>query len=259
MLLYSWQLTIPVVLLVVPLLAVVLRMQTALSAAYDLVRTRVGEMLSEVSESVMGAGVVRAYGLEEQTDIRVKHSIDQRYRAQVHAHLRAATMFPMAVVFWAVALSVVVLVGASFGPEWGLTFGQTAAFLFLADLFLHPFVDLPEIYAQTQTAISGWRKVLAVLDLPIEIVEPSPGVELPQGATSVVAYGVSYAYRGVEPSSGTSTPRSRREPTSRSSARRGAARRRSPSSWPGSRIRARAGSWWVGRISARSLPPPAAR
>jgi ATP-binding cassette, subfamily B, bacterial len=195
MLLYSWQLTIPVVLLVVPLMAIVLRMQTRLSAAYDLVRTRVGEMLSEVSESVMGAGVVRAYGLEEQTDIRVKRSIDQRYRAQVRAHLRAATMFPIAVLFWGIALSVVVLVGASFGPEWGLTFGQTAAFLFLADLFLHPFVDLPEIYAQTQTAISGWRKVLAVLDLPIEIVEPSPGVDLVRGATSVVSDGVSYAYR----------------------------------------------------------------
>jgi ATP-binding cassette, subfamily B, bacterial len=194
MLVYSWQLTIPVVLLVIPLLAIVLRMQAALSAAYDLVRTRVGEMLSEVSESVMGAGVVRAYGLEEQTDVRVKRSIHRRYRAQVNAHLRAATMFPIAVLFWGIALSVVVLVGTTFGPEWGLTFGRTAAFLFLADLFLHPFVDLPEIYSQTQTAISGWRKVLEVLDAPVEIVEPSPGVELSHGATSVSVDGVSYTY-----------------------------------------------------------------
>jgi ATP-binding cassette, subfamily B, bacterial len=194
MLLYSWQLTIPVVLLVIPLLAIVLRMQTALSAAYDLVRTRVGEMLSEVSESVMGAGVVRAYGLDEQTDVRVKRSIHRRYHAQVHAHLRAATMFPIAVLFWGIALSVIVFVGTTFGPEWGLTVGRTAAFLFLADLFLHPFVDLPEIYSQTQTAISGWRKVLEVLDQPIEIVEPSPGVELPHGAPSISAIGVSYAY-----------------------------------------------------------------
>lgn len=194
MLVYSWQLTIPVVLLVIPLMAIVLRMQAALSVAYDLVRTRVGEMLSEVSESVMGAGVVRAYGLEEQTDVRVKRSIHRRYRAQVHAHLRAATMFPIAVLFWGVALSVVIVVGATFGPGWGLTFGRTAAFLFLADLFLHPFVDLPEIYSQTQTAISGWRKVLEVLDVPVEIVEPSPGVDLPNGATSVSVQGVSYSY-----------------------------------------------------------------
>ncbi|MGZ8662534.1 MAG: ABC transporter ATP-binding protein [Actinomycetota bacterium] len=199
MLTYSWQLTIPVVLMVVPLLAIVLRMQKALSAAFDLVRTRVGQMLSEVSESVMGAGVVRAYGLEEQTDVRVKGAIDRRYDAQVLAHFRAATMFPMAAVFWGVALSVVVVFGAAFGPGWGLTFGRTAAFLFLADLFLHPFTDLPEIYAQTQTAISGWRKVLAVLDMPVEIVEPSPGLTLHGGAVSVSVEGVSYSYGAGRP------------------------------------------------------------
>jgi putative ABC transport system ATP-binding protein len=102
-------------------------------------------------------------------------------------------------VFWGVALSVVVLFGTWFGPEWGLTFGRTAAFLFLADLFLHPFSDLPEIYAQTQTAISGWRKVLAVLDLPIEIVEPSPGVPLEGRAISVEAESVGYSYAPGSP------------------------------------------------------------
>ncbi len=90
MLAYSWRLTIPVVLLVGPLLLIVTKMQAKLSAAFDLVRTRVGEMLSEVSESVMGAAVVRAYGLEHRVDERVKRSIKDRYRAQVVAHLRAA-------------------------------------------------------------------------------------------------------------------------------------------------------------------------
>ena len=69
------------------------------------------------------------------------------------------------------------------------------AFLFLADQFLHVFTDLPEIYSETQTAIAGWRKVLAVLDLPIEIEEPEPGVDLPDGALSVAAEGVEYSYR----------------------------------------------------------------
>jgi ATP-binding cassette, subfamily B, bacterial len=48
MLAYSWQLTIPVVLLVIPLLAFVFSMQGRLTQAFDLVRTRVGELLSEV-------------------------------------------------------------------------------------------------------------------------------------------------------------------------------------------------------------------
>jgi ATP-binding cassette subfamily B protein len=194
MLVYSWQLTIPVVLLVAPLLLVMGTLQAKMSEAYDLVRGRVGEMLSEVSESVMGADVVRAYGLEGQVDARVKRSIRDRYRAHVLAHLRTARLWPMGTIFWGVALSTVVLVGVMFGPRWGLTFGTVSAFLFLADLFLHPFTDLPEIYAETQTAIAGWRKILALLELPVEIAEPSPGVALGAGALAVHADGVSYRY-----------------------------------------------------------------
>jgi putative ABC transport system ATP-binding protein len=194
MLAYSWRLTVPVVLLVLPLVLVITRLQGRLSAAYDLVRGRVGQMLSEVSESVMGAAVVRAYGLEDRVDTRVKRSIRDRFEAQRAAHLRTAILFPTATIFWGLSLVVVIAVGAGFGPGWGLTFGRVSAFLFLADLFLHPFTDLPEIYADTQTAISGWRKILALLELPVEIHEPSPGVELPYGPASVAAEKVSYRY-----------------------------------------------------------------
>jgi ATP-binding cassette, subfamily B, bacterial len=199
MLAYSWRMTIPVVLLVAPLLFVMGKLQASLSAAYDLVRVRVGQMLSEVSESVMGAAVVRAYGLEERIDSRVKHSVEARYRAQVRAHLLTAILFPMTTLFWGISLSVVIVVGATFGPRWGMTFGQVTAFLFLADLFLHPFADMPEIYAETQTAIAGWRKILAVLDLPVDVEEPTPGVDLPGGAVAVRAEDVGYAYEEGHP------------------------------------------------------------
>jgi ATP-binding cassette subfamily B protein len=195
MLVFSWQLTLAIVALVIPLILIVWSLQDRLSAAFDTARTRVGEMLSEVSESVMGAAVVRAYGLDERTYGRVRGAIDRRYRAEVVAHFRAATLFPLSTVFYALAVSTVVVLGASFGPDWGLTFGRVTAFLFLADTFLHVFTDLPEIYSETQTAIAGWRKVLAVLDLPVEIEEPSPGAELPGGALSVSARDVEYSYR----------------------------------------------------------------
>ncbi|MGH2539073.1 MAG: ABC transporter ATP-binding protein [Actinomycetota bacterium] len=200
MLYYSWQLSIVVVLLMVPLVVVMGSMQSRLSAAFDAARTRVGEMLSEVSESVMGAAVVRAYGIDDTIHARVTGAIGRRYDAEVKAHLRAATLWPMSSVFYALTLSTVVAVGAVFGPEWGLTFGTVTAFLFLGDVFLSVFEDLPEIYAETQTAIAGWRKILAVLDLPIEIVEPTDGVRLPShGALDVAVDGMTFGYRGGPP------------------------------------------------------------
>ena len=194
MLLYSWQLTIPVVLLVIPLLAIVLRMQTALSAAYDLVRTRVGEMLSEVSESVMGAGVVRAYGLDEQTDVRVKRSIHRRYHAQVHAHFRAATMFPIAVVFWGIALSVIVIVGTTFGPGVG------------TDVRTDRCIPVPRRPLPAPLRRPA-RDLLADADRDLGLAQGPGGTRPadrdrgalprrrpPHGAPSISADGVSYAY-----------------------------------------------------------------
>ena len=73
---------------------------------------------------------------------------------------------------------------------------RSTAFLFLADVFLHVFTDLPEVYAETQTAIAGWRKILAVLDLPIEIVEPADGVRAAaRGARRSRREDVRFSYR----------------------------------------------------------------
>ena len=195
MLAYSWRLTIPVLVLTAPMFLLIMKLQKGILGAFDRLRTRVGEMLSEVSESVMGAAVVRAYGLEAHMDTRVKRAISRRYRAQMIAHLRSTALFPVANVVGSLVVAAILAVGAHWGPGWGLTVGQVVAFLFLVNLFLDPLLDLPEIFSDTQTAIAGWRKVLGVIDLPIEIVEPSPGVVLPEGALSVRTEAVEFAYR----------------------------------------------------------------
>jgi putative ABC transport system ATP-binding protein len=120
----------------------------------------------------------------------VKRAIGDRYRAQMVAHRRASTLFPIAVMFWALALASVVVVGAIYGQSWGLTIGRTTAFLFLAQLFLDPFSDLPEIYSETQTAIAGWRKILSVMDLPVEIAEPVDGPSARFLVTQAMQHGV---------------------------------------------------------------------
>ncbi|HMC37355.1 MAG TPA: ABC transporter transmembrane domain-containing protein, partial [Actinomycetota bacterium] len=57
MFVYSWQLALVVLLAVSPLFLVLRLLQKGMLRAYDRVRTRVGETLSAVSESLMGAAV----------------------------------------------------------------------------------------------------------------------------------------------------------------------------------------------------------
>ena len=195
MLVYSARLTAVVVVVMAPLVLVLGVLQKGLLASYDVVRTRVGELLSEVSESVMGAAVVRAYGFDEQMHGRLSAAIERRYRAQIHANRYQASIFPVSDIFGGLATAAVLGVGVWLGPSWGLTAGELIAFLFLVQLFLTPLGELSETFDLSQTAIAAWRKVIGVLDTPLELTEPSPGVTLPAGALSLTAEGVRFSYR----------------------------------------------------------------
>ncbi len=194
MLIYSWRLALLVLGVITPLFLVLRTMQKGMLRAYDTVRTRVGETLSEISESLMGAAVVRAYGLEERTNQRLKAAIRRRYKAEMYGARYQATIFPMADLFGAAAVGSVVAVGAWFGPRWGLSLGDLVAFIFLVSLFVQPLSELSETFDLTQTAIAGWRKVLGLLDVPVEMAEPSPGVRLPEDPLAVRTEGLQYAY-----------------------------------------------------------------
>lgn len=195
MALYSWQLTLVAIGVFLPLLPVLRMLQRHQLAAYDEVRARVGDTLSEVSELVTGAPVVLAYGLERRTRARLDRAIRRQYRAQMKAAKWFSIMFPIADLFGALTLATVIAVGAVNGPAWGLGIGQLIAFLFLINLLLMPISELTEILDQTQTAIAGWRKILGVLATPLDVAEPPDGVSLPSSALSVDLDSVRFAYR----------------------------------------------------------------
>jgi ABC-type multidrug transport system fused ATPase/permease subunit len=195
MLVYSWQLALVSVAVFLPLLPLLRALQRRQLAAYDDVRTAVGGTLSEVSELVTGAPVVRAYGLQARSRARLDGAITTQYRAQMGAAKWFAVMFPLADLFGALTLAAVVAVGAVHGPSWGLQVEELIAFLFLVNLLLLPISELSEILDQTQIAIAGWRKILGVLATPVDVVEPDLGTALPAGPLAVDLDGVRFAYR----------------------------------------------------------------
>ncbi|MHB8509364.1 MAG: ABC transporter ATP-binding protein [Candidatus Dormibacteria bacterium] len=196
MLIYSWALTLVVILLVTPVFLVMRRLQRGLLGAYDGLRTRVGEMMAELSESLMGVAVVRAYGVEDRVDRGLKWAINGRYQAQVYANRFTASIFPVGDLFGALAVASVLFLGSVYGPRWGLSEGRVIGFLFLVNLFLQPLAEISEVFDQTQTAIAGWRKVQSLLDVPVEIHEPRSGMTLPRGPLGVDIEHLDYGYRG---------------------------------------------------------------
>jgi putative ABC transport system ATP-binding protein len=107
--------------------------------------------------------------------------------------------FPSGELFGVLATAAVLLVGMAIGPEGGLTIGTLVAFAFLVTIFLEPVAEFTEILDMTQQAVAGWKKVLDVLDTPVEVEDPPHGRSLPSRALDIELDRVSFAYHGGPP------------------------------------------------------------
>ncbi|MGJ6966459.1 ABC transporter ATP-binding protein [Streptosporangium sp. G11] len=200
MFVYSWQLALVVWLCFLPLMVVLPRFQRWLSGAYTRVRERTGDLLSAISESVVGAAVIRAHGSEARTAERLDVAIEANKAAQARTQRIVATVFPLTEIVAAVALAAVVLVGVRLGLAGDITEGRLVAFLFLITLFVSPMQIATEVLNEAQNAVAGWRRILGVLDTPADVADPGPeGVELPRGPISVSFEDVEFSYPGGAP------------------------------------------------------------
>jgi putative ABC transport system ATP-binding protein len=197
MLVYSWPLALLVLVCFVPFTWFLAKVQLRLDAAYLTVRERVGDMLSAVSETVVGASVIKAHGVEARSQERVDRTVDATARAQVRAQVLSSSTFSAGELVSAIAMSGVVVLGVWLGVDDRITAGRLVAFLFLVSLFTTPVQMLTEVLNEGQTAIAGWRRVLGILDAPTDVTDPGPtGVDLPAGPLGVRFAAVSYAYPG---------------------------------------------------------------
>ena len=194
---YSWQLTVLVWLCFLPLFFLMRSFQQRVSSAYGRVRERVGDLLGAVSESVVGASTVRAYGIEDRTGRRIDRAIESHRAAATKAQALVALTFSTGEVVAGLANGAVVVVGVLLGVDGQLTLGELVAFLFLVTLFVGPVQIGTEVLNEAQNAIAGWRRVLNILDTPADVSDPGPkGKTLERGPIDVRFERVSFAYPG---------------------------------------------------------------
>jgi ABC-type multidrug transport system fused ATPase/permease subunit len=155
--------------------------QTRLRVAYLLVRERVGQMLALIAETVVGAPVIRAYGIEKRTRERLEEAIEAHRSAGVKAGLLSSTFSGFGELSSAIVIAAVVVVGTILAVNGSTTVGTVVAFLFLVQLFVQPVQFMGEAVNEAQTAVAGWSRVLDILDIAPDVADPGPdGVVLPR-------------------------------------------------------------------------------
>lgn len=195
MTIYSWELTLVVLAAFLPAVIVIKAFQKQLAVAYAEVRKRIGHMLAVISEAVVGAPIIRAYGIQARTSGRLDTSIRGFQVAQKRALFKSVMSFSTGEIAAALALAAVVIAGVRLGIGDRLTLGELVAYLFLVTLFIQPVQIATEVLNEAQNAIAGWRRVLDVLDLKPDVADPvQHGVELPPGPLDIRFEHVNFHY-----------------------------------------------------------------
>jgi len=195
MAIYSWQLTLVVIAIYLPIIPILKAIQQQQFLKYREVREAVSETLGQASEAVTAAPVIRSYGYQSSIRSKLEMANQNQYRRQIRAHKFFALLAPVMDTFSALSIAGVIVAGSYLGPDMGLTSGEMIAFVFLTTILIAPIWELGEVLDQTQTALAGWWKILSVLDVPIEVHEPESGEKLNPGAVEIEASNVNFRYR----------------------------------------------------------------
>ena len=195
MLVMSVELGLVVVVLIPMIVYMVRFFQSRLEIAYLSVREKVGQMLALIAETVVGAPVIRAYGIERRTRERLEHAIEAHRRAGVSAGRLSSVFSGFGELSSAIIVAAVVVVGTILAVDGSTTIGTVVAFLFLVQLFVQPVQFMGEAVNEAQTAVAGWSRVLDILDIAPDVADPGPnGVVLPHQPLGARFEGVEFRY-----------------------------------------------------------------
>ena len=192
---YSWQLFLTVMAVLPVLLFAIRWFQSRLAAAYLRVREKVGKMLGALAEVVVGAPVIRAYGMENRVRENLSQAIEDHRSAASRAGGISSGFSGVSEIVTSSVTAAVLVVGAVLVLGDETSIGTVVAFLFLVQLFVMPVQMFGEAVNEAQTAVAGWRRVLDVLDIPPDVADPGDdGVDLPAGSFGIRFEKVSFRY-----------------------------------------------------------------
>lgn len=192
---YSWELAALVLVGFVPLFVLVQSFQKLTKQRFDAVRKSFGRMTSVISETLAGASVIRAYGIQGPASNRIDHAVEDLKHRQWKGQLTTTRTLIAGELIPGLTTAGIIAVGVILGTHGQITVGALISVLFLIPLFVTPVQLGVEIINQTQDAIAGWRRVLGLLDTPIDVTEPEVSArDTPRKAGALEFQGVNFCY-----------------------------------------------------------------
>lgn len=188
-------LTLVLLLGIAPVMAILtLWFRSASDAAYDAVRERIAEVLSDLQESLSGVRIVAMHNRQEHNTLRHWGIVQRNKDANLYA-ARIAAGYSGSTEAMGVAGQVLVLgIGGGMVLTGSLTIGTLFAFLLYLPQFFGPIQQLVQLHNTYQSGRAAVNKLRDLLDEEPSVPEAPDAIELPPIEGRITLEGVSFGY-----------------------------------------------------------------
>lgn len=162
-------------------------------------RRAVGRINAQIAETLGGGETVRAFGREREFANRFRDALGGHLRAEAVSVKYNALFAPLTNLFYALAVALLLWVGASgLLVSAAISLGTLTAFVLLFQQFFAPIVAIGDQWQSVQAALAGLERVFEVLDLEIE---PIPASTSPSrvGVAAIRVDAVTHGYKAGHP------------------------------------------------------------
>jgi len=142
--------------------------------AFRLLRIKVAEINTRISETLGGLKVLQLFGRENENYLKFKKLNHENYLAGMRQIKIFATFMPAIEFLGVVTLAIVIFYGGNRVLEGSISLGALVAFISYVKMFFRPIRDIAEKYNILQNAMASAERIFLILDDRQQLPQPLP-------------------------------------------------------------------------------------
>jgi len=175
--------------------------------AYEIVRNRIADVLSDLQESLSGMRLVISFNRMKHNIINHRNVVGD-YRDANNFTAKISALYSSGTMFVDIATTMIVLtvgyfilldVNPTLDPKGAFTVGALVAFTNMVARFFKPISQLVNLYNQFQSGNAAVIKLRNLLDTPSSVEEKLDAVDIKDMQGDIKLQNVSFAYNSAEP------------------------------------------------------------
>ena len=187
----DWQLAL-VVLVTFPLVGVLIRnLGKRMRKVSTATQEETAKLASQLSETLEGARLVKAHGMEEGETQRIRDRIERRLKEIMRGIRARSAATPLTEALGGIAIALAIFYGGWRAQTGALSLGEFMSFLAALLMAYQPLKGLANLNTALQEGLAAGQRIFAILDVRPTIVER------PDAAALKIDHG-EISYRAVE-------------------------------------------------------------